>query len=995
MAELRVLVKIEDPTLGLRETDPKPVIPDMKPADAYAHGRIMYLKYTGVYKKLERAYRGLVQPQKRAAVAATIEAVLTRMVQMHAIAVKYAPLNPEVAAAAAGKPYTPLPWSYVVWDDLLTEVRGQPEDLDLPPPCIFVDDERGDAIAARDANLTAIVNSRLGVDAVAVEARSVHGPDTAVPGAGPGLPGSIPAMTAAEAMVVLIRNERGRQGKLFAAMTKVKNEKAAAAVAVALEAGETGNAFTLSDGKTGSASRPASSAIYAAAKAAAAEAGGAVAVDAAAAPVEEEGDVEEEDEEEAPPDRDEAARAIQRVARGHAGRRYAARMMQVEMEFLGIVAPAAPNTTAAAREERLAAVAARRRAEASANRTGLTAALPVLHTIVLAEEGSSLRDMLKAERDAWLRNHMLSNAGEPPEEAAEFYTWKASLVAPPPTPAADAGKGGKEAPKDKGKGGKGEPVGEADKPPALVGPCGWSKSIDGLLLSFADLWVGKDESGNPEQKHDVEMAKIVVRPGVEAALLAEVDLQLADEIENLKASAAAGKKKKPAKKAKKPPKEKKKKEKPLPGAKLCAGMDTAAMLGALVEFRMVNAPRPDATLSSFVGGQNMVLSKYNVTDSAAQRHPITMAWVPADPSMAQVREVLLNAAVLPLGSTAVRVAFNDFCAFGKIGKGRAPRSLLLYGPPGAGKTHLAQSVATAAGALFINLSSGVTEGKCLEKGGQAKLLHLAFEVAKDPATGPTLIYIDQVEKMIPGAPAKGQPKPDPNGPVRFKKDLLTYLNSLTAEHAVFIIGASSEPWVADVKPALDCFDQFLYVPPLDHGSRLRMWKGEVARAVRTWEDADAKAKRAAVIAEAESSGEEVPPAVAAPTSALASALTPLVAGFNSLPLSSAAAAAPSAALPSHPWLDSLNYSALAAVTDGYTAGSIRSAVLATLTPRRMDRWAAGTPVVEAEFVAALSSRHKMYAEEAELFRTFTDAVTGLATARVKEDAGAAAKGKKK
>ena len=256
---------------------------------------------------------------------------------------------------------------------------------------------------------------------------------------------------------------------------------------------------------------------------------------------------------------------------------------------------------------------------------------------------------------------------------------------------------------------------------------------------------------------------------------------------------------------------------------MCAGMDIDAMLAELVQNRVVNNPSPSATFATFVGGVNAVASAYNSRDTPSQRHPVTKHWMPADPSMAQVRESLMANVVLPLGSSAVRQQLEEFCAAQLIGpRARAARAILLYGPAGTGKTHLAQAAATACGAIFFNLSAGNTEGKFTEKDGQKKLLHMAFEVAKDSSLGPAVIYIDEVEKMIPGPPPKGKPKPDPNGPARFKKDLAVYINSLTAEHACIVIASSSAPEEADPKSVADCFDRFVAVGCPDYATQERL-----------------------------------------------------------------------------------------------------------------------------------------------------------------------------
>ena len=105
----------------------------------------------------------------------------------------------------------------------------------------------------------------------------------------------------------------------------------------------------------------------------------------------------------------------------------------------------------------------------------------------------------------------------------------------------------------------------------------------------------------------------------------------------------------------------------------------------------------------------------------------------AHPSEAQIRQNVTEYCILPLGSAFVR--------------SKAPfvKSLLLYGPKGCGKTLLAQAVANHTGAVFLNLSPSNLEGKFPEKNGLAKLMHMAFAVARAPQLGPAVIYLDEVE----------------------------------------------------------------------------------------------------------------------------------------------------------------------------------------------------------------------------------------------------------
>lgn len=78
--------------------------------------------------------------------------------------------------------------------------------------------------------------------------------------------------------------------------------------------------------------------------------------------------------------------------------------------------------------------------------------------------------------------------------------------------------------------------------------------------------------------------------------------------------------------------------------------------------------------------------------------------------------------------------------------------------------------------------------------------------------GPSVIYIDEAEKICANT---GKKKVVNEGPARFKKDLPTYISSLTADDAVVVIGCSREPWLGDEK-------SFKSVPllcvPVDIGS---------------------------------------------------------------------------------------------------------------------------------------------------------------------------------
>ena len=1036
VSELAALARAEDPAAFAAPGAPaEKAPPAMTAPQAYEHARRSYLRYLLVFHTLERCFEGITHPQKRQDVARLLESVLAKLCQMRAIVAKWAPFNPEVAACLKGKPLRSVPNEYAAYDDLLAEMKLQPESLEVPPPRLFVDD-RAEELRKRDQLISGYMILKLGVERVLVELEPQQVDCEEA---------SLPQLAPADAVEMILRAERGRQGAQRVAALRQERAVQAKALEAAKKAAARAKAvfdeaFAAAggredggpgDGSDGLEEDEVQAAAHAAAKAA-------VAAHAAAtaprrvkhAPTGEDG----EDPDDLLTPR-EAATAIQRIVRGFTARRRAERERAAELRFLGMRDGPRPGLRGL--EQALGGVVAGRLRTQAEHKEGLAKALPEVHKLVLEEEGPEVRDKLKAVRLAWFTSQLAT--GEVPEDLSGFYAAQAAAAGGGADAEAEAkakaeaeakakaGAGKADPKKDaKGKGGPPEP--EPEKPPTLLGPSAWTKQVAGLVAEYRDKWEGRDERDNSAQRYDESLARVVVRPAVSEELRVEVDAALADQLANFKAAQAD--KKKDKKKKEKKPKEKKVKVKPLPGAKLCTGMDIDAMLAELVQNRVVNNPRASATFATFVGGAGSLGTAYNAKDTPAQRHPVTKHWMPADPSMQQVRESLMVNAVLPLGSPAVRQQLEDFCAAQLIGaRPRAPRAILLYGPTGTGKTHLAQAVATACGAIFFNLSAGNTEGKFTEKDGMKKLLHMAFEVAKDRSLGPAVIYIDEVEKMIPGPPPKGKPKPDPNGPARFKKDLPIYINSLAAEHSCIVIASSSCPEEADPKSVADCFDRFVFTPTPDYATRLLLWRQELQAAfsvvpTELKAEADRRAKleaRAAAksAAAAEKAAEEAraagkpPPAAAAaapvvdaspwatgePSNAAApsaealaaagAAPLPLTAGFGPLPMSMAAAFASSEEL--HPMLRDfgLNLPALASVSNGYSVGAIRAAVRATLNLRRLDRLD-DLPLAEADFINQLARQPRVYKEDAERFADFGARVTGLEAARsvVAEDPGA-------
>jgi AAA+ superfamily predicted ATPase len=139
--------------------------------------------------------------------------------------------------------------------------------------------------------------------------------------------------------------------------------------------------------------------------------------------------------------------------------------------------------------------------------------------------------------------------------------------------------------------------------------------------------------------------------------------------------------------------------------------------------------------------------------------------------------------------------------------------LLLYGPPGCGKTFLARAVAGEMGAHFI--VAGISEILDMWLGQSEQNLHELFMQAR--RNSPCVLFLDEIDALgqkrsqLRGSPAAG----------RIVNQLLTELDSVGSQNeGLFVLGATNQPW--DVDTALrrpGRFDRTVLVLPPDGPAR--------------------------------------------------------------------------------------------------------------------------------------------------------------------------------
>ena len=148
-----------------------------------------------------------------------------------------------------------------------------------------------------------------------------------------------------------------------------------------------------------------------------------------------------------------------------------------------------------------------------------------------------------------------------------------------------------------------------------------------------------------------------------------------------------------------------------------------------------------------------------------------------------------------------------------------PRGVLLYGPPGCGKTLLAKAVAGMSNATFIHVVGSEFVHKYVGEG--ARIVREVFKLARKKA--PAIIFIDEIDAIAANRIDIGT-----SGEREVQRTLMQLLAELDGFDPlgdVKVIAATNRIDILD--PAIlrpGRFDRLIYVPPPDEKARLEIFK---------------------------------------------------------------------------------------------------------------------------------------------------------------------------
>jgi len=148
-----------------------------------------------------------------------------------------------------------------------------------------------------------------------------------------------------------------------------------------------------------------------------------------------------------------------------------------------------------------------------------------------------------------------------------------------------------------------------------------------------------------------------------------------------------------------------------------------------------------------------------------------------------------------------------------------PKGILLFGPPGCGKTLLSAAVANEIEATFLSVDAASIMSKWLGEAERnvARLFNAARKAAKE---SPSIIFIDELDSLM------GTHRLEVSGETRVRNQFLKEMDGIVDKKnpiRVYVIGSTNKPWTLDM-PFIRRFQKRIYVPPPNYSERLEMFR---------------------------------------------------------------------------------------------------------------------------------------------------------------------------
>ncbi|MFG1652760.1 AAA family ATPase [Micromonospora sp. NPDC049275] len=229
--------------------------------------------------------------------------------------------------------------------------------------------------------------------------------------------------------------------------------------------------------------------------------------------------------------------------------------------------------------------------------------------------------------------------------------------------------------------------------------------------------------------------------------------------------------------------------------------DLAALVreaGVRAALRQKSARTPTVAMADFAAALEVV----RPTTMAASTLELASVTLDDVGGLTEVKQTLTESVLWPL-------TYPD--TFARLGV-QPPRGVLLYGPPGCGKTYLVTALAGSGRANVLSVKGAELLSKWV--GESERAVRELFRRAREAA--PTLIFLDEMDAL---APVRGQAT-DGGTTDRVVAALLTELDGVETLRNVVVVGATNRPDLVD--PALlrpGRLGRLVYVPPPDGPAR--------------------------------------------------------------------------------------------------------------------------------------------------------------------------------